>query len=117
MRSEALFEDREEYWQLPPQEGSVGDWQEAALDMEEEEMGSMCFIFSDTLNSKFQDFFRDEMNCGFKVFCLLPCEECLTFNRYSISSFFLSFGLFIHLLLHHMINALFPFIFFRFFQI
>lgn len=47
MRSEALFEDREEYWQLPPQEGSVGDWQEAALDMEEDETGSMCFMFSD----------------------------------------------------------------------
>ena len=35
VRSSALFEDREEYWQLPLHEGSAGGWQEAAVCVEE----------------------------------------------------------------------------------
>lgn len=47
MRSGALFEDREEYWQLPLQEASVGDWQKAAIDVEEKAVDSMGFVFGD----------------------------------------------------------------------
>lgn len=42
VRSGALFEESEEYWQLPRQEESVRGWQEAAV--EEEGVDGIHFI-------------------------------------------------------------------------
>lgn len=47
MRSGALFEDSEEYWQLPGQEGSAGDRQKAEKDVEEWAVDSLCCVFGD----------------------------------------------------------------------
>lgn len=93
--SGALFEDREEYWQLPLQEGSAGDWQKAAIDVEESVRTACarlwrCLLLTPSLNNLSGmrgDIWRSvifslivtskEAQCF--VLCLLPWEPSLTF--------------------------------------